>query len=455
MIQVSGTPYEIDDSLISRLKELNQRVRDMRNSGKLSPEVLGRLRRFFKIKNIYNSNAIEGNALDIGETRLVVEQGMTLTGRPLKDQAEAKNLASAVDFLEILATDAGRSITESDIRQIHKLVLAGINDQAAGVYRNVPVEIGGSKYKPPGPEKVPSQMEEFGKWLSECSARVKTDNERDPVLFATAAHTWFVTVHPFVDGNGRVGRLLLNLILMRSGYPIAIITKADRSRYYDALEISQSSDLTAIVSLASECVEESLEEYEVAAAEQREHQEWAQSIVGKLQGAEIRRASNQYEVWRNAMELLKSVFRQTAEVVNSTATVADIWFKDFGQLELEKYLALRNHVSAKKTWFFRLDFRSGVRSARYLFFFGSPSYDLKREYDVTLHISREEPPGSFNYERLDVITAPNVPNFVEIAYDAAHEEFVVRRRSGASSRMKIEQLCRDFFEDVVEKHFRN
>jgi|HubBroStandDraft_6_1064221.scaffolds.fasta_scaffold76629_3 Fic family protein len=455
MIAIEGTPYEVDSSLKEKLFTVAERVAVMRANGKLTPEVLGHLRQFFKIKNIYNSNAIEGNVLDIGETRLVVAQGLTLTGRPLKDQAEAKNLSEAIDYLETLATDSSRPITEADIRQIHYLVLKDIRDSDAGRYRTVPVEIGGSDFKPPAPESIAAQMEQFGHWLASVSMQGENRNRENALLIASAAHTWFVTIHPFVDGNGRVGRLLLNLVLMRSGYPIAIITKADRSRYYDALEISQSSDLTALAALVIECVDESLEEYEVAAHEQREHKEWAQSIVGKLQHAEQVRASNQYEVWRNAMELLKSVFRQTAEMVDSTATLASVWFKDFGQLELEKYLALKSNSSAKRTWFFRIDFRSGDKSARYLFFFGSPSYSLRGTGDVTLHLAREEPIGSFNYERLESITAPNVPDLLEIAYDARSEEFIAKKKSGESSRMKIETLCRQFFENVVHKHFGN
>lgn len=453
MIGIHGTPYEIDEALAQGLEQIAARVASMRLTGGLSPEVLGRLRRFFKIKNIYNSNAIEGNLLDVGETRMVVEQGLTLTGKPLKDQAEAKNLSEAIDFLEDLARQPSRPITEADLRQIHYLVLKNIRDSDAGRYRSVAVEISGSQFKPPGPTSVPGQMAEFGEWLAEASVPGVRWKVADALFVAAAAHTWFVTIHPFIDGNGRVARLLLNLILMRYGYPIAIVTTADRSRYYDALELSQSSDLTAVVALISECLEESLEEYEVAANEQREHQEWAQSIVGKFQHSERVRAENQYEVWRNAMELLKSVFRQTVEMVDSTATLADVWFKDFGQLELEKYLALKVNASAKRTWFFRIDFRSGQKAARYLFFFGSPSFSLRGKADVSLHVAREEPAGSFKYERLESLSAPNVPTLVEVGYDAQHEEFLVRRKAGGVSGQKVEKICREFFNEVVQRHF--
>ena len=246
---------------------------------------------------------------------------------------------------------------------MHYLVLKDIRDADAGKYRSVAVEISGSQYKPPPPESIAAEMEGFCAWLAEASVPGNKWKPDDALFVSSAAHAWFVTIHPFVDGNGRVGRLILNLLLMRYGYPIAIITTADRSRYYDSLEISQSSDLTALASLIAECVEESLEEYEAAALEQREHQEWALSIGGRPQRSEQVRAKSVPSL-PAPMELLKSIFKQTTEMVDSTANLAEVWFKDFGHLELEKYLALRGGTSAKRTWFFRVDFKSGARSAR-------------------------------------------------------------------------------------------
>src|SRR5712692_5158290 len=103
---------------------------------------------------------MEGNMLDVGETRLVVEQGLTLTGKPLKDQAEAKNLSEAIDFLEELARDTSRAISEADIRQLHFLVLKNIREADAGKYRTVAVEISGSQYKPPAPESIAAEMQQ-------------------------------------------------------------------------------------------------------------------------------------------------------------------------------------------------------------------------------------------------------------------------------------------------------
>jgi hypothetical protein len=247
----------------------------------------------------------------------------------------------------------------------------------------------------------------------------------------------------------------MNLILVRHGFPIAIIAKEDRLRYYDALEESQTSDLSSLLTLLTECIHESLEEYSRAAKEQREKTEWLASLAEKFTARERVKTTNEYEVWKSAMDLLKGYFRQTADMLHDLAQIAQVYFRDFGSLELEKYLNLKAGDSVKKTWFFRIDFRSGEKSARYLFFFGSPSYHLRRQSDVTLFLAREEPSGSFHYERLDDLSAPNVPSIVEIGYKMADETFVSRSQSGKLVGEKLDVVGRRFFEEVIDMHFRN
>ena len=240
---------------------------------------------------------------------------------------------------------------------------------------------------------------------------------------------------------------------MRYGFPIAIISKEDRLRYYDALELSQASDLTPFIALLAECIAESLEEYELAAKEQEEQTEWTKTLAEKFTQPERVRAENEYEVWKNAMELLKSYLRQSASLFDEATPYGNVYFKDFGNLEFEKYSALRSGTSAKRTWFLRLDFRRADTSARYLFFFGHANHKLRDRCQVTLHIAREEPPNSFNYDRLEHITAPNVPDLAEIGYEIAKERFVVRLRNGRTRTSRVEEFGKRFFEDIVAGHF--
>ena len=454
-IEITGTPYCYESAQQSMIFETAERVQELRSDGKLSPEVLSTIRKYFRIKDIYHSNAIEGNILDVGETRQVVEYGLTITGKPLKDQAEAKNLAEALSFLESLVSNSNQPIMENDVRQLHYLVLKDIDDQNAGKYRTKPVEISGSNYKPPSAEFIPSQMNDFGDWLKKISIHPGELGSEKGLLYAAVAHTWFVYIHPFIDGNGRVARLLMNLILMRYGYPIAIIAKEDRYRYYDSLEFSQVSDLSSFIALLTECVHESLEEYEFAAEEQRERKEWAASLAERFSERERIKAKNMYEVWKSAMDLLKGYFRQTSEYIGSSAKIGNIYFRDFGTLEFEKYLSLNIGESAKKTWFFRLDFISGDRAIRYLFFFGSPSHGMRTKTDVTLHIAREEPEGSYRYQRLEMIEDITKPLFVEIGYRPDKERFIAKTNKSSARMEKIDDIGRKFFEDVINNHFKN
>ena len=449
MQPVEGTPFEYDRRLVSKIEELNTRVQNMRTVGRLTPEVLKRIRQYFRIKNIYHSNAIEGNLLDAGETRQVVESGLTIAGKPLKDQAEAKNLGDALGFLEQLASSLSEPISLHDIRQIHSLILQGIDDANAGAYRNVDVAISGSAYSPPGPMDVGPKMRGFIDWLGPASL----DLSENYIQTSAACHAWFAQIHPFVDGNGRTARILTNLVLMRAGCPIAVITREDRARYYDALEESQISDLTPLMALLLECVSETLEEYEAAAEEQRAQIEWVESLASQFTQSERIRANNEFELWRSAMDLLLNHYQHLAHQVNESALLGHIFVKTFGMLSFEKFLALKQRQSAKRTWFFRVDFRMGDRSARYLHFFGYASLPMSDNAQVSLHLSREESP--FYFERLDNISAPNVPQLREIGYSPTNELFVARYGANQCEYSKIEKIARNFFEDVVQRHFKH
>ncbi len=456
LIEIPGTDYVYDDTRLVELQSIANRVAEMRKGGSLSPQVLHHILKYFKIKNIYHSNAIEGNVLEVGETRQVVELGLTITGKPLKDQAEARNLSNALNFFEELAAQNTKPISEFEVRQLHQLVLQGLSDEA-GAYRSVQVTITDSDYAPPGPEVVTGKMAEFGAWLHQNSTPDKNAFAGiEGLLAAAAAHTWFVTVHPFIDGNGRVARLLMNIMLMRHGYPIAVISKEDRLRYYDALEISQASDLTPFIALLIECVSESLEEYEIAADEQRQMKEWATSHAERFDQPEREKIRNEYEVWKNAMELLKSYFQKPVGQFNQVTQFGRIYFKDFGTLEFEKYCSLRQGYSAKKTWFLRVDFRRGERVARYLLFFGHASQIMGSRCDVTLHVAREEPTNSFNYERTETLTVENVPGLVEIGYEISKGRYIVRMRKSQNSRIsRVEEFTREFFTEILKSHFTN
>ena len=454
-IEIANTSYLYKASIKADLSELAEHVEKMRENGRLSADELHRIRKFFKLKHIYHSNAIEGNQLDEGETRVVVAQGLTLTGKPLKDQAEARNLSDALDYLEELVKDQ-RPIRETDIRQLHAYVLKDIHEQA-GRYRTSKVEISGSAFEPTPLEAIQSEMQALGTWLATSSVVQDANLTIDGLINAAVAHTWFVMTHPFIDGNGRVARLLMNLILMRYGFPIAIISRDDRNRYYNALEDAQAADLSSFLSLLCECVEEGLEEYEAAAKAAQERRELVAASWAKRLGEPERiRKQYEYEIWHNAMDMLKNYLRQITNDFNEASGGAtSIHLRAYDSIEFEKYLAFSNDQSAKRTWFFRIDFKQGERCVRYLFWFGFASPLLKQYTPVTLHISREEPEGSHHYERLYNNMAPNVPDMIEVGYAIKKEQFVVNKRGKSTKQMRVDKLGQGFFEEVMQKHFQS
>lgn len=200
----------------------------------LPAESLKKIEEAFAIEYTYESNRIEGNTLTLQETELVVNEGVTVAGKSMREHLEAINHAEAIDYIRDFAKN-GVEISEKTIKEIHALILHGIDRENAGHYRTVPVMISGSSYTPPQPYLLDKQMEDF----MICFQEMKTEHVH-PVLIAAYLHDELVRIHPFIDGNGRTSRLLMNLYLLRNGYTLVSLKGADEAKlaYYKALESS-------------------------------------------------------------------------------------------------------------------------------------------------------------------------------------------------------------------------
>lgn len=208
-----------------KIDQLSAKLRSMRP---LNEAELKRLRDEFMIENTYNSNAIEGNTLTLRETALILQEGITIAEKPIKDHLEAIGHKDAFSYIMELA-DRREPLTERTIKDIHALVL--MNDAAnRGIYRRVPVQILGSGYTPPQPYQVPVEMEKL-------LAEYETMKREKHILEAVGLfHIRFEGIHPFIDGNGRTGRLILNLELIKAGLLPINIKFADRRKYYDCFD---------------------------------------------------------------------------------------------------------------------------------------------------------------------------------------------------------------------------
>lgn len=233
-----------------RLEALLQELNSYRP---LTRGELQRLQKEFMVEYTYNSNAIEGNTLTLKETALVLE-GITIDKKPLKDHLEVVGHKEA--FLYVLGLIQDKEpLSERVIKDIHSMVLMD-RTQAKGVYRRVPVTIMGSEHEPPQPYLVQIQMEQL------LTKYVEWERSMHVVERSAMFHLQFENIHPFIDGNGRTGRLLLNFELMKSGYPPINIKFMDRRKYYDCFtNYHQSGEPSALVTLISTYLEQELKRY--------------------------------------------------------------------------------------------------------------------------------------------------------------------------------------------------
>ena len=197
-------------------------------------EMLRQLKAYYRIGLTYTSNALEGNSLTEIETKVLLEDGLTVGGKPLRDAFEALGHAAAYDFMFTLLQN--RSITESDSLTMHRMFYKGIDEEYAGRYRDKPVFITGSKYSVCKVERIAAEMEKLFEWAAGKRSAMHS------VEFAAQLHMRFVFIHPFIDGNGRLARLLMNTALIQDGYMMAIIPPALRQEYIEHLEQAHTDD---------------------------------------------------------------------------------------------------------------------------------------------------------------------------------------------------------------------
>ncbi|MCX6655587.1 MAG: Fic family protein [Candidatus Bathyarchaeota archaeon] len=244
---MSLLPKRIRERILAKKKKLD-------SHRPLPPVLVQKLRQGLLIKYTFSSNAIEGNTLTLGETRLVIEEGFTIGGKSVKEHLEALNHPAAISFIEELASQ-GREIVEDDVLRLHGLIMSGV-DSSAGRYREWGVRISGSTFSPPTSGEVPERISTLLGWLR------RNPDESSPIELAAKFMHRFSQIHPFVDGNGRVGRLLMNLVLIRVGYPfITNISYRDRARYLRALQEADEGNLKQLVGLVARSVEGTLDSY--------------------------------------------------------------------------------------------------------------------------------------------------------------------------------------------------
>lgn len=234
-------------------KEVDEKLAKLNSKRPLSKEASKSLQNAINLEWTYNSNGIEGNTLTLKETKVVLE-GITIGGKSVKEHLEVINHENAIEYLEDLLRNKSE-ISEWNIKGLHQLILKGIDDGNAGKYRNDNVIISGANHRPPEYIKVPELMEKL-------IINYENWNEYHPIIRASLLHGELVKIHPFIDGNGRTSRLLMNMDLMKSGYAPVIIKKENRLKYYEALDKAHTTgDYTDFIKLVTEAENQMLDRY--------------------------------------------------------------------------------------------------------------------------------------------------------------------------------------------------
>lgn len=240
------------------LTKIDRNAAAIRAYRPLSEAEVRELDAYYKIGTTYSSNALEGNSLTISETKVLLEDGITVGGKPIRDCYEATGHAKAYDYMLSIARSGDLAVTEDAIRRLHFLFYNGIDTDAAGQYRTGQVFITGTEYIPPAAEDVPACMAALIEELPGKRAALH------PVEFAAYAHRRLVDIHPFQDGNGRTARLLMNLLLINQGYCVVSIPPILRHEYITALQQAQRTQNPtdeAFVKLIAECEMEAQRDY--------------------------------------------------------------------------------------------------------------------------------------------------------------------------------------------------
>ena len=264
-MKAMGMVQEEKENYINSSPKLSSNLVSILNEIDVSKKKLDQFRQFdsfrisqaLELEYTFESNRIEGNTLTLRETDLVINEGLTISGKSMREHLEAINHQEAIGYIKHLM-EKNSFLNEKEVLSIHNLILRGIHPEDAGRYRRVQVMIKGSSFMPPQPFMVAKEMEDFFIWYE------TNKNNLHPIVLAAEMHERLVTIHPFIDGNGRTSRLVMNLILLQNGYVIANI-KGDydsRMQYYNALEIAQTKNKKEdFLLFVAQIEKESLERY--------------------------------------------------------------------------------------------------------------------------------------------------------------------------------------------------
>jgi len=275
---------------------------------------------------------------------------MVINERPLKDEIEARSLANATEYLYKLI-DGREPLTKRTLLELHGLIMKEIPGIKSGSFRDDEVSIKGSEHNPPHFNDVDGYIDEMFMWLN------RNAHKYHPLIMGSIIHHWMTWIHPFSDGNGRVGRLFLNFFLLQKGYPEVVIKISDRDNYYKSLISADQGDVSALVELISDNIRETINIYEELINEEERQKAWLTQY--KEQSAELyekarSKHSYQYEVWKSQLSVFKTLLSESVNGISKFLPNLDITLKEYEILTFNQYLDLLEDRKVSNTWYLNL-----------------------------------------------------------------------------------------------------
>lgn len=440
---LDGCPYLVDEEgwrrAMADVAALEVKVGDLRSQGTLTDQTLRAYYNETRLSAITESNALEGSPLNLGETKLAVLQGITVSGHDPAYSRDAIALGAALDrVVELARARTGADLAQltdlTQLKDLHGLILG--ERPSAGTFRTEPVRISGAAHRPPRTwAEVMDAMEQWEGWSRENAVV-------SPLLRAAVLHTWLTHVHPFLDGNGRTARAILNLELIRAGYPSVIIRHKDRGRYLEALSESDAGgDLGPMLDLLVERSRHAINRLEYAA---REGQGYDQMAVQRS-----RARTTMVALWNDAVRLLHTSLLDALErSFGHDGRVAVTWYN--AALTVDDFNLLSQDDSEGNSWLFHLTVDvPGFKQCEYLAWTGFRSEETRNDARLgggpSIYWSIPDLSGHHKWTR----AAHQSPGVAEITLDLPDvDRWVVRTVAGNLQRVALGDLVREIVSAV-------
>lgn len=442
MFNLEGTPYLLDpqasEQVRVRLQSIEERVALLRRNGVLNEQTVKDYYGEKRFEQVAESNAIEGSTLSVGETKLAVVKGITITGHDPAYAKDAMALDRALTRITELARDPQHPTDIAQLHEIHGLLLG--DRPGAGIFRKERVTIRGAKHTPPKTwEQIMSMMTDWQSWSAE--------NATLPAPMRSAVlHAWLTHVHPFIDGNGRVSRAIGNLELIRAGYPPIIIKKKERDRYIEALaESDEGGDIRSFLELVFDRVEGGLTGLELSA----KRKQGFNPVVEKIRQMQ----EKQLYIWETGVKLLASIIgHRLTQLLEPVGGAASIRLYD-SPLDLDDYLEVCGGKSVSRSWAFTIRIEiPGVPRLEKLAYIGHRSNKwrdaLNYEGGPSIYWSSRNPT---NFPKW-LNDGENSPFAMELTAKAGNgDEWVVRLSDGSVQKVQTTELASKIAEALVSQ----